>query len=137
MGTTINGRPAASACARSTSALTACMATRFADSLTVVSRPAGSPSPSLRSTWSIHALSLPLLHETRIFIRRYVELLPCLWMQRASNELDRLRDPGTWNDGALVGEQVHAARPDRRHRGETLPDGNLTLPRLGGNGISA
>ena len=63
-----SGSPAARACASSTSRRTACIATRSTASLTVVSRPATAPGCVWRSTWSAQALSLPELHDSRIFI---------------------------------------------------------------------
>src|SRR5260221_10150382 len=67
IGTSHSGRPAAAACARSSSLRTACIATRSAAVLIVVMRPTTSTSGSRRSSYSDQAESLPLLQERRVF----------------------------------------------------------------------
>ena len=62
-----SGSPSAPACACSTSTRTACIATRCAASLIVVSRPPIS-TPCCRRTCTIQALSLPLDHDISVFI---------------------------------------------------------------------
>ena len=64
-GTRHSGRPAASACAWSSSSRTPCMATREKFSLIVVTNPTMSYSFFWRSTCSVQALSLPLDQESR------------------------------------------------------------------------
>jgi hypothetical protein len=64
-GTIHSGNPAALACASSTDRRIPCIATRSNSLLSVVSRPTMSQSPRWRRMWSVHALSLPLLHDTR------------------------------------------------------------------------
>jgi hypothetical protein len=61
MATVTSGRPTLSACAIRSSRRTACMATRSAASLIVVSRATTSTSPAARAAASAKALSLPLL----------------------------------------------------------------------------
>src|ERR1700722_5326537 len=65
-GTAQSGSPAAAACHSTRSCRTACMATRSATSLKVVSSPTTSYSARWRRTWRLHALSLPLLHDKRM-----------------------------------------------------------------------
>src|SRR5208337_912186 len=64
-GTFQRGRPVTSACRSTSSRRTACIATRSATWLNVVSKPAISYSRCWRTTCRVHALSLPLLHERR------------------------------------------------------------------------
>src|SRR5581483_7518207 len=60
----VSGSPAAAAWASSSDRRTACMATRSAAALIVVSRPTTSYSSDRRSRCSAQALSLPLLQES-------------------------------------------------------------------------
>ena len=64
-GTIHSGSPAAFACASNTDRRVLCIATRSNSVLSVASRPTMSQSPRWRRRWSVHALSLPLLHDTR------------------------------------------------------------------------
>lgn len=66
------GVPAAEAWASTSARRTACMATRSAVSLKVVSRPTTSTSGFWRSTYKVQALSLPELQEssTRSDVKR-------------------------------------------------------------------
>ncbi len=104
--TMMSGRPAASACRRSSSVRTPCIATRSAASLIVVSSAAGVPIRSLRSTWSIQALSLPLLQDTRIFISANASGCRVLAM---SSVPSATRGPGT----TVRGSVMMAMRPVR------------------------
>src|SRR5262249_45937046 len=69
MGASTRGRPSALAWAWSSERRTPCIATRSWTSLTVVRRPTTSTSGEERSTWSAHALSLPLLQASQAFTR--------------------------------------------------------------------
>src|SRR5580765_6068885 len=64
IGTLTRGTPAAAACLSSNSSRTACMATRAASWLIVVSNAVTSNSPAARNLCSVQALSLPLLQES-------------------------------------------------------------------------
>ena len=68
IGTIQSGKPSAAACACSTSTRTPCIATRCAGSLIVVSSAPISAAPCCRSVCTIQALSLPLDHDTSVFI---------------------------------------------------------------------
>src|SRR5689334_11221732 len=110
------------------------MATRFADSLTVVSSAPTSPRPSLRITCSIHALSLPLLQETRIFI--WSGSLEDVRMQATGDELDPFTDTWSRNDGGLLIDEVDAVVLHSRNCRQRLPRGNLPPPQIGWNRIA-
>src|SRR5437016_11785484 len=62
MGTVTRGMSRAAACASNKPCRTACMATRAADALTVVSKATVSTSCRVLSVCNAQALSLPLLH---------------------------------------------------------------------------
>jgi hypothetical protein len=87
------------------------MATRATLSFTVVRRAAGSPRPSDRMTCSIHALSLPLLHETRIFIAGSFD---DIGMQCPCEELDAFSHARTRHDSRLLIEEIDAGVPNGR-----------------------
>src|SRR5262245_44774893 len=118
----MSGKPAASAWACSNSALTACIATRFAASLIVVSNAPTSPSPSEWMTCSIQALSLPLLQETRIFMQRSLEGVR---VECVRNELDPLSDTRSGDHGPLIVQKVDARVSDGRQRIQRAPEVNF------------
>src|SRR3954469_16582315 len=119
----MSGSPVASAWAWSISSRTACMATRPADSFTVVSSPAASPRPSERMTCSIHALSLPLLHDTRIFTAGHS--LERVGMERMSDEFHPFGDSRPRNHRLLLIEKVDTRISYGRQRYQRAPDVNL------------
>src|SRR6478752_10090201 len=99
----------------------------------VVSNAPGSPRPSERMTCSIHALSLPLLQESRIFI----ESPEHVRVQCLRHELDAFADARTWHDRHLLIDQVNTIAADRRNGAERLPHGDFLHPDRGRNRIAS
>ena len=95
------------------------MATRLADSFTVVSSAPIDRSPRWRSTCTIHALSFPDDHETRHF---NTPGLPDLRVQCSRESLGRHSDARTGNHEFLAFEDVDPAVSNGGHRRQRVPD---------------
>src|ERR1700704_713433 len=88
----MSGRPAASACISSKARRVPCMATRSKAEFIVVSSPATSYSPCCLSTCSVHAQSLPLLQERRIFFFMRTSMVSA-WPARRCKAAGNFQNP--------------------------------------------
>ena len=118
IATTRSGRPAARACASSTSRRTPCIATRSTDSFTVVSNARDGTGPLRFSRCSAQALSLPELQDSRIFIAWCgCRMAEHLRVEGAGKVFGALNESRARHHEMVAGEEVdlrRRARPGRR-----------------------